>query len=286
MAVDILATHTVKLSLPPNFVENYNSDAYFGPIYRALHSDLPTKAFERDCIRRLLPLFSLHKETLVCEDKLSVPRANMREILHLAHHNKLYGHLSSTKTLSRLDDFHWRHKGRDVELYYSGCILCQQYKDRWSNLLGVPQPLEQPSHRWGKVSMDFVTQLPKTKWGFDAIKTFVDRLPKRVHFAPSFTTNYAPDGGRCFFNMIFRLLGLPDLLMSDRVPKFKAKFWNTLMHLWGIHPKMSTNHHRQTDGSSEMMNRMVANYLRCFVAQNQEDWDQFLSSAELTYNSA
>jgi hypothetical protein len=33
--------------------------------------------------------------------------------------------------------------------------------------------------------MDFITQLPVTKKGYDAIAVFVDRLTKMVHFAPN-----------------------------------------------------------------------------------------------------
>ncbi len=42
----------------------------------------------------------------------------------------------------------------------------------------------------------------------------------------------------------------------------------------------------QTDGASEVMNRMVENYLRCYCSYHENDWDDLLSSAELAYNSA
>ena len=38
---------------------------------------------------------------------------------------------------------------------------------------------------WQSVSMDFITQLPETSRGHDAILVFVDRLTKMVHFAPT-----------------------------------------------------------------------------------------------------
>jgi hypothetical protein len=40
------------------------------------------------------------------------------------------------------------------------------------------QPLSVPSFKWESVSMDFITQLPVTKTGYDAIAVFVDRLTK------------------------------------------------------------------------------------------------------------
>lgn len=49
---------------------------------------------------------------------------------------------------------------------------------------------------------------------------------------------------------------------------------------------MSSTHHPQTDGTSEIMNRMVENYLRCYCSLRQDDWDEFLPAAEFAYNSA
>ena len=44
--------------------------------------------------------------------------------------------------------------------------------------------------------MDFITQLPITKAGFDAIVVFVDTFSKMVHFVPTRTTATAPDTAR------------------------------------------------------------------------------------------
>lgn len=58
------------------------------------------------------------------------------------------------------------------------------------------------------------------------------------------------------------------------------------MKLCGVHTHMSTSRHPQTDGASEVMNRMVENYLRCYVSHHQKDWDLLLPCAEFAYNSA
>ena len=49
---------------------------------------------------------------------------------------------------------------------------------------------------------------------------------------------------------------------------------------------MSTSRHPQTDGASEIMNRMIENYLRCYCSYHQNDWDELLPAAEFAYNSA
>jgi len=97
--------------------------------------------------------------------------------------------------------------------------------------------------------MDFIVQLPKTKKnGFDAILVVVDRLTKRIHLIPTYTTATAPDTAIIFFDGIFRLHGLPKTIVSDRDSKFISKFWRSLFRTLGVHLAMSTAFYPQTDG--------------------------------------
>lgn len=48
---------------------------------------------------------------------------------------------------------------------------------------------------------------------------------------------------------------------------------------------MSTGHHPQTDGCSEITNRMIENYLRCFCDHKQRNWDELLTAVVFSYNS-
>jgi hypothetical protein len=114
----------------------------------------------------------------------------------------------------------------------------------------------------------------------------MDRLSRRVHFVPSKSKDTAVDCAKNFFRDIFKNHGLPENIVSDRDSKFTSTFWKTLMDLCGIKLKMSTSRHPQTDRSSEIMNRMIENYLRCYCCYRQNDWDELLSYAEFAYNSA
>lgn len=58
------------------------------------------------------------------------------------------------------------------------------------------------------------------------------------------------------------------------------------MGLCDINLCISSSQHPQTDGSSDIVNRMVENYLRCFCNHSQRDWETLLPTAEFAYNSA
>ena len=53
----------------------------------------------------------------------------------------------------------------------------------------------------------------------------------------------------------------------------------------GISPKLSTAHHPQMDGQTEVMNREVQQYLRLFCAEEQESWSDWLGLAQFTINN-
>ena len=93
----------------------------------------------------------------------------------------------------------------------------------------------------------------------------MDRATKRVHFIPSRSTDSATDVSEAFFNNVFRYHGLPDTIVSDRDPKFTSHFWKHLMDLCGV--KLFSSNHPQTDGSSEIMNRMLENYCDVTVTE-------------------
>ena len=69
-----------------------------------------------------------------------------------------------------------------VKKFIASCDECQRNKSDNKLPAGLLQPLPIPTKNWQQISMDLITQLLKTKNGYDAIVVFVDRLSKMVHF--------------------------------------------------------------------------------------------------------
>ncbi|GJP33849.1 hypothetical protein CLOM_g18356 [Closterium sp. NIES-68] len=122
------------------------------------------------------------------------------------------------------------------------------------DLLREPRPIpltyQQP---WQVVSLDFITGLPTTTSGHDAILVVIDKFSKMGHFIPTHTTARTEEMAQLFVRYIISQHGIPTTLISDRDPKFTSKFWKELMSLLGTKLAMSSAYHPQTDGQTERL---------------------------------
>ena len=174
----------------------------------------------------------------------------------------------------------------DINYYVHTCLSCQRSKRVSGRPSGLLQPLHIPHGPWDSVSTDFVTGLPKTKAGFDAIVVFVDRLTKYVHIAPTTTKCTAKAWADLFVQHIFCNHGLPLEIISDRGPQFASKYAQALADRMSINWNMSTAFHPQTDGQTERMNRTVEDMLRHFVSPTMTNWDELLVHVQFAINNA
>src|SRR5690554_161582 len=106
-------------------------------------------------------------------------------LLHDAHDSAIAGHFGFEKTYQHLHSrFYWPSMAKDTKLYVQSCENCQRNKPDLERPAGLLQPLPIPPQRWHTVTMDFITQLPKTPRGFDSVVVFVDKLSKQTHYIP------------------------------------------------------------------------------------------------------
>ncbi|GJS45306.1 putative reverse transcriptase domain-containing protein [Tanacetum coccineum] len=111
-------------------------------------------------------------------------------IMHESHKLKYYIHPGSDKMYHDLKKLYWCPNMKAIIAEYVGkCLTCSRVKAKCQKSSGLLVQLEIPMWKWERITMDFVTKLPKTSIGHDTIWVIVDRLTKSAHFIPTRATD-------------------------------------------------------------------------------------------------
>jgi len=65
---------------------------------------------------------------------------------------------------------------REIAKYVAECDTCRRVKAEHQRPAGTLRPIAVPEWKWDEIGMDFITGLPKSPKGHDAIWVIIDRL--------------------------------------------------------------------------------------------------------------
>ncbi|KAG3057627.1 hypothetical protein PC121_g14748 [Phytophthora cactorum] len=88
-----------------------------------------------------------------------------------------------------------------------------------------------------------------------------------------------------FVDMVFEHHGMQLDIVSDRDPRFTARFWQEVLTLLGSQLSMSTADHPQSDGQTERVNRVLGDLLKSY-AHSFQQWSDCLPMAEFAITNS
>jgi hypothetical protein len=122
--------------------------------------------------------------------------------------------------------------------------------------------------------------------GYNSVLTVMDHgCSKAAVFLPCRKTIDATGVARLYAERIFPFFGIPRRVISDRDPRFTARFTKEFCEVLKIDQNLSTAFHPQTDGQSERANQRVKQYLRIYGNSEQNDWVDLPPMAQYTHNA-
>nr|GFA79981.1 putative reverse transcriptase domain-containing protein [Tanacetum cinerariifolium] len=122
----------------------------------------------------------------------------------------------------------WPGMKRDIATYVSKFLTCSKVKAEHPRPLGLLQQPEIPELKWDKITMDFITKLPKTKSGHDTIWVIVDRLTKSTYFLAMREDYSTVRLEKLYIDDIVTRHGVLVLIIADQDGWFTLRFWQTL----------------------------------------------------------
>lgn len=147
-----------------------------------------------------------------------------RKVMQEMHDSATGGHSGILGTYQRTKHLcYWPGLKKDVHAHVSCCDVCQMHKHENIKPPGLLQPIASPEGPWKGICMDFITGLPKSE-GKDVILLIVERFTKFSHFIALAHPISAPRVAQEFFEVVYKLHGLPLNIISDRDPIFTSLF--------------------------------------------------------------
>ena len=274
----------VKMSkwLEEEIVSQAKSDSIWQELYDKAAED-------GDLEGRITALVTYKDGMLSCKGKVWIPSdPSLRKlIMERKYDSRVAGHMGMDKTMELVDlNFYWPEMAKDIEDYVRSCEDCQKNKASRHKRHGTLHPLELSDAPWDAISMDFITQLPKSD-GCSMVWVIVDHFTKMAHFVPvKDGQKTAEDCAKLFLENIWKLHGLPSSIISDRDPVFTSKFWAELMGRLDVRLRKTMAFHPQTDGNTKRVNQSLEKYLRQYCNYDQDNRNDLLPLAEYAYNNS
>nr|GEW54800.1 reverse transcriptase domain-containing protein [Tanacetum cinerariifolium] len=167
-------------------------------------------------------------------------------------------------------------EGNDDFVVY--CDASIQECQKPSGLLIQPKI---PIWKWERITMDFVTKLPRTSNGNDTIWVIIDRLTKSAHFIPTRETESMDTLTWLYIKEIISRHGVPISIISNRDIHFTSRFWQSLQNALATQLHMSTTYHPKTDGQSKRTIQTLKDMLRACAIDFGKGWEKHLPLTRL-----
>ncbi|GJV63441.1 putative reverse transcriptase domain-containing protein [Tanacetum coccineum] len=223
--------------------------------------------FAKPPIQRRLNAGELDNGNAIIEMKLVPHFGGLRDlIMHESHKSKYSLYPGSNKMYHDLKKLYWcPNMKAEIATYVSKCSTCSKVKAEYQKPSGLLVQPKISQWKWEKITMDFITKLPKTLSGYDTIWVIIDRLTKSIHFLPMKETDTMERLTRLYLKEVVSRHRVPVSVISDRVSRFTSRLWQSLQKALGTRLDMSTAYHSQTDGQSERTIQTLKDMLRACV---------------------
>ena len=102
-----------------------------------------------------------------------------------------------------------------------------------------------PEQNFDVWSMDFISGLSSSQ-GYNTIYIFIDNFTKFMHLIPCFKGEgalSAPECANLLLSNIFRLFGVPKMVLHDHDSRFTFNFWKALWEFLGNKVLFTSTYH-------------------------------------------
>jgi len=178
----------------------------------------------------------------------------------------------------------WPGMKQELEEYIKRCDICQRNKITQNKTKLPMKVTTTPEVVWDKCALDIVGPLNQTADGHKYVLTFQDELSKFTLATPIVQQD-AMTVARAFVEEIILKIGIPQSILTDQGSNFMSGVFGNVCKILKIKRMKCTAYHPQTNGALERTHRVLVEYLRCFILEDQSNWDKWLPYATFVFNT-
>ena len=233
-------------------------------------------------------LSRIHGLSLENEPQLGtqIEEEKKKQILYEYHDAPLGGHRGMNKTYKAIKQKHsWPNMKKEIEDYVKRCKSCQMNKilrPRRKVLMEITTTASQP---FEKCCLDIVGPLTETQTGNKYLLTFQDELSKFLVAIP-IRKQDAETVAREFVTHIILKMGTPKTILTDQGSNFLSEIFKNVCKMLKIKKLQTTSFHPESNGSLERSHRVLKEYLRHYIREDQLNWDEWVPYAVYVYNTS
>jgi hypothetical protein len=169
--------------------------------------------------------------------------------------------------------------------YIRSCTACAISK-RVIKKQGLYTPLPIPEKPWESISMDYMSGFPSTRHKNDCVFVVIDPFSKMAILTAYKKNVTVTNIAKLFFKLFWNHFGIPQNIIYDQDNRFLNTFWSSLWSVLDTKITKSTTFHPQTDGQTEVVNKMIVHILRMSNSKHPRTWEESLPYVQHNYNMA
>ena len=206
--------------------------------------------------------------------RLVVPIKEREEIIRLSHDTRTGGHWGRDKTVSLVSKgCYWPTMRRDIELYVSSCDICSRQKNKPKNRAHLAN--FQAGLPGERIHMDYMGPFPVSSSGNRYVLVIIDQFTKWIEICavPSQSADVTAD---TLVKVWISRFGMPRIIHTDQGRTFESHLFRELCRHLEIQKTRTTAYRPSSNGQVERYNQQVASFIRCFLGDKAELWDNHL----------
>jgi hypothetical protein len=178
----------------------------------------------------------------------------------------------------------WPDMRKEIEEYVKKCKSFQINKSLGPRNRVPMEITTTAEHPFDKCSLDIVGPLPESTKGNKYILTFQDDLSKLVTAIPIPRQDADTVAKEFVLNIILKI-GTPRQILTDQGANFLSELFKHVCKLLNITKLQNTAFRPESNGGLDRSHRVLAEYLRHYVNEDQTNWDEWISYAMYVYNT-